>query len=171
MNVAGDGLGAPGLRRCLGDRCGDNCCAHYPSATKGYVSVFGVPQGEIPLLESEAEALVAEGLGSRTHRLADGFMYLALNESGGCPFVTLSGLCERHDARFASCKAYPYFIDKYAGLVVDTTCPGVESGCFDVDRARESLDALAELMESRIAHLRATLGETPSGQDADHARL
>jgi len=147
----------PGLTKCLVVDCQSNCCAHYPELPGTHVSVFGVPHGEIPLLPKEAAQLESEGLSDSIHKLQDGFWYLKVDADGRCPFLEKDGKCSRHLARFASCRSYPYFIEKYAGLVVDISCPGVEEGAFDINKSRNQISAIIELMQSRIDHLEELL--------------
>jgi Fe-S-cluster containining protein len=131
----------------------------------GHTSVFGITHGEIPLLVEEVTSLVAEGLEDLTHKLDDGFWYLRLDAAGRCPFLSPSGMCKRHNLRFASCKSYPYFLEKYSGLVVDQGCPAVQGGTFDIESARDQLNALADLMQGRIDTLRQIIKDRSKDQE------
>lgn len=154
----------PGLSNCLAGGCQSNCCAFYPKIKSTHLSVFGVPNGEIPVTSAEVNQLISEGKSELAIQLQDGFWYLKVDSNGRCPFLAEGGSCTRHLNRFASCRSYPYFIEKYAGLVVDVSCPGVKDGIFDKESSKEQISALIELMQARLDHL-AVVFDLPSKKD------
>lgn len=73
--------------------------------------------------------------------------YLRLREDGSCSALTSTNTCGIHPHRPTICRAFPFYLDLFAGLAMVEACPGVGAG-------EQPLSALTEEIRSAVAMYR-----------------
>lgn len=133
---------------CLGDKCPKNCCGPFGEEPFVYASVFGIERKEIPILEKEAKELAKKfGKESVYRNKKDNGWYLALADNLGTCCFFKSGRCTIYIDRPSTCKAYPFYFDKFMGLCVDKTCHGVGKGETERRKVKEMYDSLCGIYD------------------------
>ncbi|RKZ21869.1 hypothetical protein DRQ18_03740 [bacterium] len=130
--------------KCLGERCPCNCCAGFDNSL--YSSITYLPNGSIPLTEKDVERM-KDVLEIYTVQDKYGFYYMKMDENGRCCALDENGKCKIYEIRPTSCRAYPFFVDKYAMLAIDKKCPGVGKGMTEWEEIEEMIKAAIEVYE------------------------
>lgn len=163
---------------CLGSRCPNTCCGpfHGTRALKSALTAadLGDTIGElrtelaevdcdevsifaqIRLSEKDVERLQAAGRddlivrrgASQTPR-----HYLRLLPDGTCAALAKDLLCTVHAARPTLCRAFPFYLDLFAGLSMVASCPGVGAGERTVAELSEEIEAVAEMYKLWLAEI------------------
>lgn len=131
---------------CLKDECPENCCKLFDKKSS-LKSVFNIEESYIPLTENDLER--NEAIRKHAIRKADDNFYMETDEGGECPLFE-NGLCTIHEDRPLSCRAYPFFLNKYNGLCIDEDCPGIGEGWTEMSKVRKMIDALFSLHQEQI---------------------
>lgn len=84
--------------------------------------------------------------------------YLRLREDGTCSALTRAGTCSIHKNRPTICRAFPFYLDLFAGLSMVEACPGVGAG-------DQPLSNLKEEVQSAIAMYRFWVNVLLAGEE------
>ena len=149
---------------CLGSECPSSCCGPF-HGTRALRAVLTVEDLGRPLDEPAQSAtdvsifaqirLTAEDVARLQRAGLDRMMvyrgdsnrpayYLRLRDDGSCAALTPTGSCSIHSYRPTICRAFPFYLDLFAGLSLVEACPGVGAG-------EQPLSALKEEIASAIA--------------------
>ena len=114
---------------CLKEKCPNSCCGPFKGMEEHLVSLFGLKLCDIPLITKETVKVIKK-LGKQDkiffHKELK-IWFIKLNEDKSCPFWK-NGLCEIYFKKPLVCSAYPFYIDLFAGICVDKSCPGIGGG-------------------------------------------
>lgn len=166
-----DIAGLPGDRMipfvCLGSQCPSSCCGpfHGTRALRAVLTIedLGLPLDEltpdgdsasifaqIRLTPEDVSRLQQAGLDAMmVYRRTDSkdARYLRLRDDGSCSALTKSGSCGIHPHRPTICRAFPFYLDLFAGLSMVEACPGVGAG-------EQPVSQLLEEVRSAVAMYR-----------------
>jgi Fe-S-cluster containining protein len=81
-----------------------------------------------------------------------GLWFVKLNKDKSCPFH-IKGSCEIYKSQPPMCKAYPFYLDHFAGLCIDTSCPGVGKCWTKIKSLKKEINALKEINDLWIKTL------------------
>lgn len=127
---------------CLGKSCPNHCCGSYDGISPNLRPMGSVGMSEIILLPKDVEALKEAGHAHLIQENADGIARIRTAPDGTCAAL-VDGRCAVYTCRPAICKAYPFYLDMFAGVCVLTECPGVgEDLCVE-----DYPEAVKELLE------------------------
>ena len=138
---------------CLGDKCPKNCCSEFKNHSH-LTSLFNIPESLIPLTEDDMKR--CKQLSRFAVKKDDCCFYIQTDENGRCPFLK-DNKCTIHDKRPLSCRAYPFFLNKYNGLCIDKNCPGIGKGWTDISEIKKMISSLFKLHEFQIRCLKDKL--------------
>jgi len=160
---------------CIGSECPTPCCGpfHGTRALAPVMShsdlgpVFGGdadvdPErvsifAQIRLTSNDVERMQAAGhdhLMVRRGDTAAPDYYMRLQADGSCSALAGDGLCSIHPHRPTICRAFPFYIDLFAGLSMVESCPGVGAGEQPIENLKTEVDAAVEMYEFWIKELR-----------------
>ena len=128
--------------RCLGSDCPNHCCGPYSGISPLLRPLGHVKMSEIILLPQDAEALKAAGAERFIRQNENGVMIMDTSPDGTCAALK-NGRCEVYDSRPAICKAYPLYLDMFAGVCALEECKAVSSDL----RPEDLGDALRNLLD------------------------
>lgn len=142
---------------CLKDKCLRNCCGKFPYKNDDHeASIFGINKRLIPLTLKDYKVIKRKEKAGLLVKENDGYWYIKTKRDGACPFLT-KGLCSIYKERPLSCRAFPFFINKYCGLTVDINCPGWGRGWTSIDKIETMTKALKKVylgqLNKKIRHL------------------
>jgi Fe-S-cluster containining protein len=160
---------------CLGSECPNTCCGPFhgtravdamvkqedlgkiigkdPDTDPDLVSIFA----QIRLTETDIERLRNAGndwLMIRRGDTSTPHYYMRLQEDGSCAALGADGMCSVHASRPTICRAFPFYIDLFAGLSMVNSCPGVGAGEQTVERLMPEITAAADMYEFWIQEIR-----------------
>lgn len=142
---------------CLKDKCPKNCCGKFYSAkTNCKQSVFGISEKLIPLTPYDQKILLKKKHQEFLTKEKDCSWYIKTKRNGNCPFLK-NGLCSIYSIRPSSCRAYPFFFNKYNGLVIDLNCPGWKKGWTDIKEIKKMLKNLINVYCWQIKKIKKML--------------
>jgi Fe-S-cluster containining protein len=73
-----------------------------------------------------------------------GLWFVKPNKDNSCPFH-IKGLCKIYESQPPMCKAYPLYLDPFAGLCIDASCPGAGKGWTKMKDLKKEISALEEI--------------------------
>lgn len=130
---------------CLGADCPANCCGPTSGVLFGSKPETWEPlKPEIP--ENTVPAYGCKDMSKRG--LIDyGHNACHIKQSNilGCHFLSKEG-CTQYENRGYSCRSYPFFMDKYQGVCIDSSCPGVGAGWTNVEEIIPMMENLQKLL-------------------------
>jgi len=133
---------------CLKDKCPQNCCGYFEGNLTRHVSINNIEHHDIIILPKEAEKFKSAGLGEYLEEKKENF-YFKLGEDRSCPFFK-NNKCSQYKNRPSLCRAYPFYIDLFSGLNIDTGCPGVGKGWTNIKKIKPFLKALIKVYKKHI---------------------
>ena len=160
---------------CLGSACPSTCCGpfHGTRALEAAVkredlgAIVGEPSNaeattvsvfaEIRLTDADVERLQGGGLdGLIVRRETTGGLayYMKLRPDGTCSALADDGLCSIHAERPTLCRAFPFYLDLFAGLSLIASCPGVGAGQQTVAELKNEIDAAGKMYEFWLDQIR-----------------
>jgi len=160
---------------CLGSQCPSSCCGpfHGTRALKAILSIEDLgPSLDEPRPEGEEASIFAQirltpddvtrlqGAGLDWLMVYRGSAskpshYLRLKEDGSCAALTALGSCSIHANRPTICRAFPFYLDLFAGLTMVEACPGIGSGEQPLSALAEEVNAAIKMYRFWIAILTA----------------
>jgi Fe-S-cluster containining protein len=148
---------------CLGSECPNTCCGPFHGTRALHAALtpqdLGAALGEaseilpsdrasifaqIRLTPEDVERLQSAGLDHlivRRGSMDAPHYYLRLKPDGTCTALAPANLCSIHPHRPTLCRAFPFYIDLFAGLTMVSSCPGVGAGEQTVEELREEITA------------------------------
>ena len=114
---------------CKGISCSNNCCLEF-SGISDRLTPFdsSIHFSDIILSQDEYDNLIMHGYQQFVDVSNNKFRAIKTSEDGVCS-AFLNGKCQIYDLRPALCKAYPFYIDMFAGLCVINDCEAVPKEC------------------------------------------
>lgn len=144
----------PALKfHCLGGDCPSSCCGSFCPVSDRLRPTGQIGFQEIILLPKDRAALVKAGREDLIVDKPDGLSTIKTAKDGTCAALE-QGRCTVYQARPAVCRCFPLYIDLYAGICVDGSCPvsdGLTLASFDA----QTKEALLEIYEYWIEVYRA----------------
>lgn len=134
--------------KCLAERCETPCCGPFAGLDRGLAPCFVSSFSDLYLLDEDVDRLLKAGRGDLLEHSPDGFR-LRLKADLSCSAFR-DGLCTIHSIRPTVCRAFPFDFDVFAGLVLISKCPGVNSGWSDADDFQNAVEALGKVYDRWI---------------------
>jgi Fe-S-cluster containining protein len=122
-------------------------------AAEEEVSIFA----EIRLTPADVERLQGAGLDHlivRRGSSATPGQYMRLRADGTCTALGRDGLCSIHASRPTLCRAFPFYVDLFAGLSMVASCPGIGAGEQSVTDLRQEIEAVADMYSFWLIEIR-----------------
>jgi Fe-S-cluster containining protein len=161
---------------CLGSECPNTCCGPFHGTRAlesaltqadlghelGEPPVDGAERtvnifAEIRLTVQDIERLQDAGLDSLIVRRGSpgrpGY-YMRLLPDGTCAALSPDKLCSIHPHRPTLCRAFPFYVDLFAGLSLVSSCPGVGAGEQTVKELKPEIQAAIDMYEFWLEQMR-----------------
>ena len=138
--------------RCMGEKCPNHCCGAYDGIAPDLRPLGNVKMSEIILLPKDVEALEQAGYASLIRREPNGICKISTAPDGTCAALE-DGRCSIYEYRPAICKAYPLYLDMFAGVCALTECKAVGDDMRLEDHP-EMLESLLDIYQFWIDHYR-----------------
>lgn len=150
---------------CLGSQCPSTCCGPF-QGTRELQAILNVSDlgrdldpgadnapnisifAQIRLTPEDVDRLRQAGL---DHMMvyrgdpSDPHYYLRLQEDGSCAALSKSKKCTIHPDRPTICRAFPFYVDLFAGLSMISACPGVGGEPQPLSALQEEVRATAKM--------------------------
>lgn len=139
---------------CLGSECKNNCCGEN-SYVRGRIiqdnlkPLIDIPKNTIPVTDKNCEFLKKYNKNNFIN-LGHGGIHIKQTDKGGCIFLEPDGKCAIYNERSSSCRSYPFFFDKYTGLCIDISCPGIGKGWTPLTQIIIMVDELKKVYEHQF---------------------
>jgi Fe-S-cluster containining protein len=133
--------------KCLKEKCPTNCCGSFENKLPFHTPINKIEHDDILLMFDEVKNFT-----DKDKFLKDGSYFLNLNKDRSCKFFK-NNTCSCYDVRPAVCRAYPFYIDLFSGLNIDTSCPGCKKGWTDIDEIIPFFQALGRVYVKHVKNL------------------
>lgn len=140
---------------CLKDKCPRPCCGSFKEVFKELHSVFGIMRDEIPLTPEDERKIIDKVGSDALYTLEDGKSYLKLTEDRLCRYFQ-KGWCIIYEVRPSCCQAFPFYIDKFSGLNIMSSCPGIGKGWTKFEDIKDTIDSLVKLYKWQTNEIQKT---------------
>ncbi len=135
--------------KCLENRCLKSCCGPFCGLSNELASLDDRPFSEIILTDKDVDILFKHGHARLIEEAVapNGKHYfrMKLMPDGTCTALK-SGKCSIHAINPTLCKAFPFYIDMFAGLCA-ITCPGFDEDWTTMDALKTYFDATKEMYD------------------------
>jgi Fe-S-cluster containining protein len=160
---------------CLGSSCPNTCCGpfHGTRALESALTqadlgpVLGESSrneiersinifAEIRLTPEDIERLQDAGLDSLIVRRGSADQpthYMRLQPDGTCAALSPDRLCGIHPHKPTICRAFPFYVDLFAGLTMVSSCPGVGAGEQTVHDLETEIQAAIDMYQFWLAEM------------------
>jgi Fe-S-cluster containining protein len=160
---------------CLGTKCPNNCCGPFNGLDSLQATLtssdLGIPLlgeedaklntsvsifAQIRLTAEDVRRLQDEGLDYVILRRGspnNPAYFLRLAPDGSCVALNSDRMCTIHHGRPTICRAFPFYIDLFAGLSLIKACPGVNGGESAVVHLEEEILAAAKMYQFWISEI------------------
>ncbi len=128
---------------CLGGNCPNHCCKDYEGFADKLIPLNGITFSEIILTDEDVERLKAINREDLIIQNSHGICKIRTHEGGIC-YALMNGKCEVYDARPSICRAYPFYLDFFAGLCALRECPAFSS---DITPETDMKNAVMSLID------------------------
>lgn len=139
---------------CLGEKCPKHCCGSFYGISDSLRPMNGIKFSEIILLPEDVRKMQEAGHHDLIKQASNGIMVIKTGEDGTCSALK-NGKCQIYEARPAICRAYPLYLDMFAGVCSVTECKAFGEN-ITVDQCGEALEALLKIYQYWIEYWRAT---------------
>lgn len=138
---------------CIASECESNCCSGKSKVLEGIVHnsiepMMDIPKNTVPLTDKDYLNMKRYGI-DKFVEFANAGMHIKQSDEG-CVFLDSDGRCSIHNNRGSSCRSYPFFIDKYTGLCIDTSCPGIGKGWTQLSEIANMIDELNKVYDHQF---------------------
>lgn len=129
---------------CKGKNCENHCCGAFDGISKK-LNPLGGDFTKIILLPGEAEKIKNAGRNDLIEIMSNGMGVMKTDENGLCHGL-VDGRCEIYEHRPAICKAFPLYLDMFAGICYVNEC-GAFRGDIPKEDYRDALDNLLDIYQ------------------------
>lgn len=141
-------MSANTIFKCLKSNCKKSCCGPFSGVSFELISLDKRPFSEIILTEEDSHTLIMNGfehLFERVFSKKHGKHYhrMITAPDGEC-IAYEREKCSIYSIRPTLCKAFPFYIDVFAGLCV-VKCPGVDVSNDDTNDCKPYIDAARKM--------------------------
>lgn len=128
--------------KCKGSNCKNNCCLAF-NGISDRIKPFGkdVAFSDIILSKDDYDRLLKNGHHELVEEGTNGFYKLKTSPEGVCS-AFIDGKCKIYSCRPTVCRAYPFYIDMFAGLCTIRDC----CACPDDDEINKYRDDIAAVI-------------------------
>lgn len=130
---------------CLGKNCPKHCCGSFNGISDSLRPMCGIEFSEIILLPEDVRKLQEAGYNNLIKQASNGMMIINTDEDGTCGALK-DGICQIYNVRPAICRAYPLYLDMFAGVCVATECKAIGEN-ITVDQCEGALEALLKIYQ------------------------
>lgn len=128
--------------KCLGKDCPNHCCGAFDGISNKLKELSNVKFSEIILLPEDVESIKKAGKEKYIVSEVNGVHKIKTQEDGTC-LALEDGKCAIYEQRPSICKAFPLYIDMFAGLCYVNEC----SAFNPTSNTEEYKNALKSLLE------------------------
>ena len=113
---------------CKTPACSKHCCKSYNGNADRLQSIDNNNFSEIILLPEDKERLLAAGYECLVKESGNKHHFIIATEEDGTCLALENDICTIYDLRPAICRAYPLYLDMFAGICEQRECSGVIDG-------------------------------------------
>lgn len=143
--------------KCLGPDCHSHCCSVYSGFDDRLRSSEGNLFSEIILTDDDVNQITEAGYGELIRSSANGRHKVISTAPDGVCFALNNGICSIYESRPAICRAYPLYLDMFAGMTEQKECPEVESSGI-MKKDSQTVEALLSVYEYWLDYYRDLFG-------------
>lgn len=140
---------------CLGKGCPNHCCGAFNGVSDKLRELDVFAFSEIVLLPDDIRRIRQAGKEDYIARKEDGIWTMKTADDGTCAALR-GGRCDIYEVRPSLCKAYPLYLDLFAGLCCVTECPAFDPAA-PHQAYQEALRSLLDVMQYWINRYRERL--------------
>ena len=140
---------------CLGAACPNHCCGAFSGLSGKLKKLDKLAFTEIVLLPEDVTRIREAGKAAYIVRKDPDLFTMKTEKDGTCAALH-EGRCELYDVRPSLCKAYPLYLDLFAGLCYVSECPAFDPQ-MPVSEYRDALRHLLDVYQYWIDRYRAEL--------------
>ena len=138
---------------CLGQDCPTHCCSVYSGFDDRLAPSDGNLFSEIILTDDDVRKITDAGFSYLIRNSANNKHRVIDTDPDGICFALKDGRCSIYEVRPAICRAYPLYLDMFAGMTVQKECPGTKN-CSQLVQDKKTVEALISVYEYWINHYR-----------------
>lgn len=143
---------------CKGKLCNKNCCMEFNGISDRIIPFRGlIDFSDIVLSKDDFAALIEHGYQRFIDTSNEKIYKIKTSETGVCSAFS-SGKCLIYDFRPTVCKAYPFYIDMFAGLCTIKDCDAVSNDSNMIDYI-DDIRAVLEVYKKWISFYEEMLSE------------
>lgn len=147
---------------CLGEKCPNHCCGAFNGISVKLRPMNGIKFSEIILLPDDVRNIKAMGHEEMIEKAPNGIMVLKTAEDGTC-MALKNGRCLIYDARPAICRAYPLYLDMFAGVCAVTECKAFTEN-ITINHCEGAMESLLKVYQYWIDYLNNLFCKKPSAE-------
>ena len=140
---------------CLKEKCPNSCCGPFGGVQRGIDSIEGRKFSEIVLTPEDSKRLLASGCAHLIELTDKGKYRMKLHEDGTC-IAFVNGKCSIHEVKPTVCRAFPFYIDMFAGLCGIIACPGFGSGWTKIEDLSEEVQSAKKMYQHWVDEIEAS---------------
>lgn len=129
--------------KCLGKDCPNHCCGAFDGISNKLKELSSISFSEIVLLPEDVERIEKARKEKYIISEENGIYKIATKRDGTC-LALENGKCAIYEQRPTICKAYPLYIDMFAGLCYVNECSAFNPD-FNIEEYRNALKSLLEI--------------------------
>ena len=135
--------------KCKGSACEKNCCLAF-NGISDRIKPFDseIRFSDIILFEQDYNNIINHGYQEFIDKSINGLSRIKTSSDGVCS-AFVDGKCRIYECRPLVCKAYPFYIDMFAGLCTIKDCCVAPSD-YDVDKYSDDINAAISVYKSWI---------------------
>jgi Fe-S-cluster containining protein len=137
--------------KCLGESCLKNCCGAFNGIVNSINPITGHHSSEIVLSADNVKFMKKNGYKDNIYKDKDNKWFMLLNKDKSCPMF-YKGKCSIYYNRPPVCRAYPFYLDTFSGINIDTNCEGVTitTEKLNVEDYEQEMNGLKEVIELQL---------------------
>lgn len=137
---------------CLSERCPNHCCGPFSGISDNLRPMNGINFSEIILLPEDVQRIRSIGCADMIEEAPIGIMTLKTAEDGTCAALG-NGRCKIYEARPEICRAYPLYLDMFAGVCAVTECKAFGKD-ITIDQCQGAAETLLKVYQYWIDFLK-----------------
>lgn len=141
---------------CKGLECKNNCCLAFDGISER-ISPFSpsVKFSDIILSSDDYNLIVQNGYSDYLEINANGLMKLRTSSNGACS-AFVNGKCGIYSCRPMVCRAYPFYIDMFAGLCTINDCCAAPDD-YSISKYAEEIRSVISVYRAWIEYYESVL--------------
>lgn len=138
---------------CLQNECKKSCCGPFGGVQREIVPIEDRQFSEIALTDKDAINIINHGFSNFVEKTKFGYYRMAILTDGTCQ-AWKNGRCSINSFKPTLCRAFPFYVDMFAGLCIITSCEGCGAGWTSLDLLKNEIDAAGEMYQFWVDRIR-----------------